>query len=229
MNNLWTDLLHLFFPKWCKLCKKPLIRSENQICLSCFYGLPRTRIQGNKSDSLQELLAGKKIEFAEAFLFYEKGGHVQKLIHSLKYHNNKELGYILGKQFALELDKDSLLNRADMLLPVPLHPKRQRKRGYNQAEWIAKGIGSVMDIPVNTSALRKTGKTNSQTKKSVYDRWINVENIFSLTNPEELAGKHVILVDDVVTTGATSGTCIDLLASVPDIRISILALAITVK
>lgn len=159
-------------------------------------------------------------------MYFDKGGKVQQLIHSIKYYGNKELGYLLGRKAALELlCNKNPLSEADILIPVPLHPSKKRERGYNQSEWIAKGIASVFEKPIDTISVRRQKATESQTTHSVhYDRWLNVKDIFEITNKADLTGKHVLLIDDVITSGSTVGACIDVLSTIPGLRISLFVL-----
>ncbi|NBH89360.1 ComF family protein [Parabacteroides distasonis] len=228
MPTIWNNLLNLFFPNLCKICKRPLVEGEEQICLKCLCDLPHTGYHQQANNPVEQLFIGKnRIEYATAYLRYEKGGKVQSLIHSLKYHDNKELGYLLGRQIARELQADhSPICTVDLLIPVPLHPRKKRQRGYNQSEWIASGIRSVWDIPIDTQSLARTTHTNTQTHKAIYDRWLNVCSIFNVIYPESLKNKHILLIDDVITTGATISACAKALSGIPGIRISILALSI---
>jgi ComF family protein len=157
---------------------------------------------------------------------FEKDGKVQQLIHSIKYFGNKQLATYLGKIAALEMRVDGIFREIDLLIPVPLHPKKQRKRGFNQSEWIAKGIETVCQCPIETSVLFRTKHTDTQTRKTIYERHLNVEEIFSLKNADSLTGKHILLIDDVITTGATLNACIKTLSAIPDIRISIFSLSV---
>jgi len=168
-----------------------------------------------------------KLKHATAFLHFEQGSGVQRLIHLLKYYNNKELGLYLGRLAALQLiAMDSPLCKAEMLVPVPLHPKKQKKRGYNQSEWIGKGMASVLQIPLCTDIVRRDKKTESQTQKTGYNRWENVKDIFSVIDPARIKGRHILLVDDVITSGSTAGACLDALSSVDDVEISFFTLSI---
>jgi ComF family protein len=228
MMKALANLLNLFFPNLCRLCKKQLVEGEEQLCLECLYHLPHTRFHARPDNPVVYLMADKeKLSHASAYLYYYKGSKTQELIHSIKYHDNKELGYLLGRYAARELHTaGNPLCEAGIILPVPLHPRKEKQRGYNQSEWIANGLSSILHIPVNHTLLVRTVTTESQTRKAVYERWLNVKEAFSVTCPEELAGKHVLLVDDVITTGATVGACIDVLSVIPGIRISLFALAI---
>lgn len=226
--TIWNDLLNLFFPNLCKVCKRPLIKGEEQICLDCLNSMARTNYHKYAVDNpVEQRFIGKcPIEKASAFLLYEKDTKVQKLVHSLKYYGHKELAYVIGRQMALELHADhSPLCNVDILIPVPLHPRRKQERGYNQSEWIAMGIQSALGIPIDSDCVSRTVRTNTQTKKKRYERWINVYSIFKVDHPERLIGKHVLLIDDVVTTGSTLTACANALSEVSGIRISILALS----
>jgi len=227
MKRIWNDLINLFFPNLCLLCKKLLIDGEEQICLHCLCNLPYVGPWLQDDNPIIHLLADReRLVYANAFLHYQKGGRVQRLIHRLKYYDNKELGYLLGRQAGRKLLlSDSLLCQSDYLIPVPLHRRKMRQRGYNQSEWIALGLQSVLNIPLHTSSLYRLKKTESQTDKMIYTRWLNVKDVFTVFNKEELEGKSVLLVDDVITTGSTLGACVDALSEIPSIRINIFVLS----
>lgn len=228
MPTIWTDLLHLFYPNLCRLCRNPLVRGETQICLHCLSDLPRTRYHRKENNPVEQLFMGK-IAFrqASAFLRYEKGGAVQRLIHSLKYHENREIGYWLGRLAAQELQKDdSPLCRADLLLPVPLHPRKEKERGYNQATEIARGLQALWQTPIATHALERARFTDTQTRRSVYNRWENVQEIFTVTDSSLLEGKHILMVDDVVTTGSTLSAAAAVVLAVPGTSVSLFSIAV---
>lgn len=225
--TLWNDFLHLFFPDLCRLCHAPLIEGEAHICLHCLFGLPFTHYEQKAENPAALLFAGKiQVMRAAALLRYEKKGNVQQLIHYLKYKGNKELGYYLGRLAAWKIRQTPWYDTVDLLIPVPLHPRKKKQRGYNQAEWIAKGMASVLHIPVDTKSLQRCTQTGTQTRKSVYERWINVQEVFRLASPENLAGKHILLIDDVITTGATIGACAQAVFQAREVRVSIFSLAI---
>lgn len=234
MMKILSDFLNLFFPRLCLLCRTPLVEGEKHICLRCLCDLPLTRFTEWSENQAAQLFTGKfPFTSATALFYYNKGGHVQLLIHSLKYHGNKELGYDLGRMAALELNKDDKYfftpateNPIDIIIPIPLHPKRQRQRGYNQAEWIANGISSVTGIPVSTTAIYRTKPNESQTQKQVYERQRNVQDVFILASARELEGKHILLVDDVITTGSTMSACVETVLTLPGTRISLLGIAL---
>jgi len=225
--NPFLELINLFYPKLCLLCGHPLVQNEQFICLHCHCNIPKTNYHTHKGNPARDLFSGySQINEVTSFLFFEKEGTTQKLIHTLKYYGNKELASYLGRAAANELKPAGIYASIDTILPIPLHPKKEKHRGYNQSVWIAKGIASVYGCSIDTRHLKRITNTESQTNKSVYDRHVNVENIFELTDTEFFFGKHILLIDDVLTTGATISSCIDALISVPDIKISIFSLSI---
>lgn len=224
---MWlTDFLNLFFPNQCQACGKPLIRNENIICLSCLYKLPRTNFERHENNPISRIFWGRaNIHSATSFLFFNKGGNVQKLIHQLKYKGNTETGKYLGVLFGNDLNKSSLFNSIDLIIPVPLHKKKLHKRGFNQSDVIAEGIGQAMHIPAYIDTLHRIEYTDTQTKKSRYKRWENVKGKFGLVDSEELESKHILLIDDVLTTGATLEACAQTLLEIPQTKVSVATLA----
>ena len=222
--TLLTDLWQLFFPRCCLLCGQRLLKGEEHICFRCLVALPRTHLQ--KENELEKSLWGKlPIERANAFLFYAKGGDVRKLLFDLKYYGNADLGHFLGRCMASELLPSGFFNDIDYIVPVPLHARKQKKRGYNQSEVLAEGIASVTKIPMDKHLLIRNKDIETQTHKGNYERWENVRNVFECLSPEKLSDKHILLVDDVLTTGATIVACADALGKIPGLRISVLTLA----
>ena len=225
MRTWINNLLQLFYPRLCLYCDKRLTEDEQFLCLHCFCELPRTHYHRRPDNPVLKLFTGFfHINEIATFLFFERDGKVQKLVHSFKYYGNKQLAQYLGRIAALEMKNDGLYKEIDMLIPVPLHPKKERKRGYNQAEWIAKGIEQVYPYPIRKCVIYRKIDTVTQTRKTVYERNLNVEEIFSLNNVDSLEDKHILLIDDVITTGATLRACIKTLSAIPNIRISIFSL-----
>ena len=222
MKTLWSDLLSLFFPNICVACKNPLVDGEEQICLDCLYRM--SRVVGSPADEIFEENGG--IISAHSFLYYRKGSRAQKIVYSFKYYGNKKLAFIMGKLTALEMEAMLEQIRPDILMPVPLHPHRVRQRGYNQAELIARGLSSVWNVPVDTTHLVRTKRTDSQTRKSVYERQMNMVKTFGLRNGDELHGKHIMLIDDVLTSGATLEACANELLCHGKIKVSVFSLAL---
>lgn len=227
MPGIWNNILNLFYPRLCLLCEKTLIEEEEELCLHCLYDLPRLNYHKQPDNPLFKLYAGiPQLQNIAGFLFYEKDGHVQSLVHSFKYHNNRKLAKYLGRIASVDLNTIDFFSQIDILIPVPLHPRKERKRGYNQSEWIARGIASVYNKPIISNLLYRKTSTTTQTNKSRYERHMNVEKIFSLHETKTFEHKHILLIDDVITTGATSLACIEALIAVPDIRISLFALSV---
>ena len=165
------------------------------------------------------------MERATSFFFFEKGSDFRLILHRLKYGGQKEIGAIMGRYMAAELLSSHFFQGIDVIIPIPLHKKKQQIRGYNQSEWIARGIAAVTGIPINTESILRKKNTETQTRKSASERRDNVEGIFELQHPKTLAGKHILIVDDVLTTGSTTLACASCLVNVEGIRISILTLA----
>ena len=175
---------------------------------------------------MEKCLWGKMpVERGSAFLHYAKGGDVRKLLSELKYQGNAKLGLFMGRCMARELLASGFFEGIDGIMPVPLHRRKQRMRGYNQSRMLAEGISAVTGIPLWDSLLVRTQFTETQTRKGSYERWLNVRDVFECPSPEVMAGKHVLLVDDVMTTGATLVACGDALREVKGLRISVLTLA----
>ena len=167
------------------------------------------------------------IERANSLLYYTKGGDVQKILYELKYYGNDRLALFLGKCMAMELQPSNFFQNIDYILPVPLHDKKKKARGYNQSEMIAQGISIVTGIPLIDNILKRVRYTDTQTKKRSYERWLNVQDVFECISLKIIEDKHVLLVDDVMTTGSTIVACADALSGIPHIRISVLTLALT--
>lgn len=224
--SLWSDLWKLFFPQSCLICEKTLLEGEEHLCFRCLVGLPRTHMHLQPENEVEKCLWGKMpVERGSAFLHYAKGGDVRKLLSELKYQGNAKLGLFMGRCMARELLASGFFEGIDGIIPVPLHRRKQRMRGYNQSRMLAEGISAVMGIPLWDSLLVRTQFTETQTRKGSYERWLNVRDVFECPSPEVMAGKHVLLVDDVMTTGATLVACGDALREVKGLRISVLTLA----
>ena len=222
----FQDLLGLFLPRLCLACGRALFKHEDYVCSLCWMSLPRTLFHQDPDNQVNRVFWGRAwLEQATACFYYSKGNKVQRLIHQLKYKGQQELGVYMGRMYGRELVREEVYRSADLLLPVPLHPKKQRSRGYNQSEAIAKGLSLSLEIPVETQSLVRTRATDTQTRKSRYHRWQNVEDLFQLTCPEQLENKYVLLVDDVITTGSTLESCIHAVQQAPGVRVSVVALA----
>lgn len=196
------------------------------LCAHCLYHLPRTNFHTHKENPVREIFGGiLPLYAATSLLFFNKGGMTQILVHKLKYDGKKEIGIYLGKLLGSQLMESELFRDADILLPVPLHPAKLKMRGYNQSEIIAMGMETVMNAKLHADVLFRTTHTPSQTRKSRYERWENVKDIFDVKNQKILEYKRVVLVDDVITTGATLEACAETLLSIPGIKLSVASLA----
>jgi ComF family protein len=225
MLGIISDFFNLFFPKVCPACTNLLVKNENILCTKCLFDLPKTNLHKVTNNEVEKLFWGRcKVEYATSFLYFNKKGIAQALMHQIKYKGNKDLGLYMGKLLGYEL-KDSNFNEIDLIIPVPLHFKRLRQRGYNQSELIAAGISEVLKKPVDTHSLKRKTKTSSQTKKNRYERWLNVNEVFEVAKPESVANKHILLIDDVVTTGATLESCTQALLACTNVKVSIATLA----
>lgn len=215
------SILNLFYPRVCAACGETLLKDEETVCLKCRYLLPKTGYELNPDNPLAQTFYGRvKFHAVTACFFFAKSGKVQHLIHELKYKGNKEAGVFLGQQLGDTIKDAPLFQGIDYLIPVPLHPKREKQRGYNQSLMIAKGINEVTGIPIGDKYLIRAVNTATQTKKSAEERYKNVKDIFEVRFPEELEGKHVLLIDDVLTTGATLESCAHQLEDISGIIIS---------
>ena len=225
MLSYLTDFVALFYPKYCDGCGRTLVRGEDCICSFCLSNLPKTDFHIYKDNPLEMVFAGRvPVVRAAAFCFFRKGNITQRLVHQLKYKGRKDIGVYLGHLFGLRLSEDKDFQSVDVILPIPLHAKKLRKRGYNQSEHIANGIAKVIPKPVDTKSLIRIVETATQTNKTRYARWENASEVFQLTAPEELAGKHILLVDDIVTTGATIESAAQQLMQLNGTRISVACL-----
>lgn len=219
-------LTELIFPKLCVTCGDKLIEQEQWICLHCLHHIPRTNFHLEPENPVAQLFYGRvRIEFATAFFYFSKGSKYQSLLHNLKYKGMKELGAEIGKQFGIDLLQSESFASVDVICPVPLHPQKEKKRGYNQSWWVASGIAQQMQKQLSDDNLKRITATETQTRKARFERWQNVEGIFELTDPEAFSGKHILLIDDVVTTGSTLEACAQAIISKTDAKVSIATLA----
>lgn len=206
-NTLFEDFLSLFYPPFCLGCSGPLVKGEETLCTVCLSNLPKTHYHRRIENPVLNRLAGRlPIRHGWAFLKFQKGGVVQHLLHQLKYNNCPEIGERLGKAYGHELQEASD-DQFDLIIPVPLHKSRLRHRGYNQSAWFAKGLSDALQIPWDETISIRTQATATQTRKNRAARWENVQRVFSVSPDVSLASKRILLVDDVITTGATLEAC----------------------
>ncbi len=227
LKSTLKHFLDLFFPQLCIVCKQRLISQEKFLCLKCQLHIPKTNFHNQPNNTMEQLFYGRvPIERATAFFEFQKGSDYQKILHQLKYQGQKQLGERMGWLHGIELRDSEFASSIDFICPVPLHPKREKKRGYNQSQQLANGLGSAMNKPIRNDILVRAIHTKTQTRKNRFERWQNVDGIFELTKPEEALGKHILLIDDVVTTGATLEACAAAIKKCSDAKISIITLAI---
>jgi ComF family protein len=220
------DFLSLIYPRNCVACGNSLFKHEEQVCNYCYVNLPKTNFHKQERNPVDALFYGRTpLLLASSFYLFTKKGSIQKVLHAIKYKHNKELAVLVGKWYAEDLKHDPIISKADYVIPVPLHYKKLKTRGYNQSEEFAKGLAEGLQTTLDTEVLKRKEFTETQTKKSKYERWENVEDVFELIAPETFKNKQVVLVDDVITTGATIEACCQLLQQIEGIQISVLSIA----
>ncbi len=224
--TLIDDLISLFYPRLCAGCSTSLVRGEQVLCLNCLADLPRTNYHLEVENPIYLLFIGRlELALATSFCRFDKGGRLQHLLHQLKYKGNKEVGHKLGMLLGCDLIQNDLYSTIDVIIPVPLHPKKEKQRGFNQSTEICKGLSEAMNRPLILDNLVRKVHSDSQTHKGRFERWENVSGIFTVKNSSELVGKHLLIVDDVITTGATLEACCAPLFEIPGVQVSIATLA----
>ncbi|MCL3780061.1 ComF family protein [Prolixibacteraceae bacterium JC049] len=199
-----NTVFELLFPRLCSCCGNRLLQSESCICSYCIFHFPKTHYHLLPDNPVEEIFWGRvKLKSATAFLFFSKGSQYQKLIHQLKYQRGTDVGRILGQHLGSDLSNSRRFFNIDYIIPVPLHPNKEKKRGYNQSLIIAEGMSLSMRKPILDGNLYRKLENPTQTRKNRFQRWKNVEGIFDVRNATELKLKHVLLIDDVITTGST--------------------------
>lgn len=221
-------LLAMFMPQQCAICGRRLSPGEQQICTTCTMSLPYTRFGARPDNAMERLLVGRfPLCRASAYMFYNSSTETRNLLFALKYRGAQGVGEEMGRRMAAEWQPMGFFEGVDIIVPVPLSRQRQRKRGYNQSLLIAQGISQITGISVDTSLLERIVDNPTQTRLSPSERIENVKGIFSAPKPESLNGRHILLIDDVLTTGATLTACADTLAKSGARLISIATLAVS--
>lgn len=221
------DLIALFYPNTCIICAENLLKEEECICTLCLYKVPKTDCFKHQENSVSKLFWGRiQLQNAVALYHFKKEGSVQKLIQELKYKGRKRTGVLLGKQLGYALKESNYFSDVDYIIPIPLHPKKEKLRGYNQSKYIAKGVHEILGIEVNSRLLTSTENTDSQTRKKRFSRWENMVNSFALKRSNKLKNTHLLLIDDVVTTGATLEACAQKLLEIEGVKVSIATIAV---
>lgn len=208
LKNIVADALHLFYPHICTGCGSDILERENLLCLTCINDLPNTNFAMHNGNPVEKAFWGRiPVTAAHSQYYFAKENVIQHLIHQLKYKSNKDIGVYMGELMGSTLLNSNRFINIDALIPLPLYPDKERKRGYNQATVICNGMSTVMNIPVITNNVQRQRFTETQTRKHRAERWQNVEGSFVVNNPAALSGKNILLVDDVITTGATIEAC----------------------
>jgi ComF family protein len=228
--SIYQSLLHLFFPNRCCGCGSNQLSENVLFCIYCQASMPLTRFEYFPLNDIEKIFWGRaEISAASAHLYFTAGSAIQHSLHLLKYKGRKEIGIYFGRQMGIAIKECLRFNHCEMIIPLPLHAAREKKRGYNQAGMIAEGISQILCIPVVHDAIQRVKKTETQTHKSRIQRWKNMQSTFEIQNTQKISGKQILLVDDVVTTGASLEACARVLLTVPAVGVSIACLAHTVS
>ncbi len=226
LKNIFADTLHLFYPHVCMGCGSDLLEENNLLCLKCINDLPHTGFAPHVNNPVEKYFWGRiALSAAHSEFYFSKGSLIQQLIHQLKYKGNIRLGYYLGELMGISLLNSNRFNTVDALVPLPLYANKERIRGYNQAAVICNGISSVMNIPIITGNIIRRHPTETQTLKHRTERWENVNESFAVKIMASLKDRHLLLVDDVVTTGATLEACGNVILQAENVKLSIATLA----
>lgn len=226
LSKVLTGFADLFYPRFCPACHAPLQVYEEHLCLPCYYTLPQTDFLETTNNPMEKAFWGRlPISKAGAFLYFTKDGKTQQLMHEVKYKGNWHLGVYLGRLFGHRMLETGFSADIDQLVPVPLHPKKLKKRGYNQAVAFGQGVSAETGIPLNTSIVARNAASATQTRKGRYDRWTNVSTIFSVQQPLAAGSEHLLLFDDVLTTGATLEALGHTLKTDADVQLSVATLS----
>ncbi len=230
INSLFTDAFHLFYPHYCTGCGSDLLAKDSLLCINCINELPHTHFARYENNYIENIFRGRMhVEAAYSQFYFSKGKLVQHLIHQLKYKANKEIGFYLGQIMGESLISAGRFLNLDYLIPLPLYADKEFKRGYNQATIICNGIHASTQIPTLSNNIIRLRATETQTRKHRSARWQNVDGSFAVTDPAPLIGKNILLVDDVITTGASLEACGQTILQVAGTSLSIAALAHATK
>lgn len=230
LKTIASSALHLFYPHICTGCGSDLLNEESQLCLRCIHALPHTNFAGMAGNPIEKQFWGRiAVEACHSEFYFAKEFLIQHLIHLLKYKGDTAIGTYLGELMGLSLLQSNRFRNIDALIPLPLYADKERKRGYNQAAIVCNGISSVMNIPVKNEVVIRSHATETQTRKHRTERWENVSESFRIEYPEWLRNKHVLLVDDVITTGATLEACGHTILQTGNVKLSIATLAYAAK
>jgi ComF family protein len=229
VTSIINDFSHLFFPHVCAGCGTDNVSRHSPVCIHCTSQLPLTNFHFYANNPVEKYFWGRiAVAGAASLCHFTDGSLVQHLLHQLKYKSNKEVGYFLGRIMGNALKSADRFRDIDILIPLPLFASRQKKRGYNQSEVLCAGIAGILQLPLLNDAVMRLTATETQTRKNRIERWTNMEGKFELVKPAAVTGKHVLLVDDVITTGATLEACGQEILKAAGVKLSIATLAYTV-
>jgi len=227
LKEIKDALLHIIFPHVCDGCGSDLLNIESRLCIRCFASLPETNFEEHPGNPVEKIFWGRiPIANATAQFYFTKESLMQHLMHQFKYKGNKDLGLQLGRMMGNALNASNRFNNIDALIPLPLFPSKEKKRGYNQATVLCEGIAEILNLPVLSNIISRPQHTETQTKKGRIERWRNIEGKFELKEQQGIQNKHLLLVDDVVTTGATLEACGNELLSAGNVKLSIATLCV---
>ena len=223
---MFKTLINLFFPKVCAGCHSFLLSNENVICTLCRHNIPLTNHHLNPENEAFKKFYGRiPVEYTSALVYFHKKGIVQEIIHNLKYKGHEEIGTILGEWYAEDLKNSAVLKTVDAIIPVPLHKRKLRERGYNQVTTFGKALSENMDLDYNDSILFRRVYSKTQSKKNLLGRSDGIDTVFDVTFTEKDHNKHFLLIDDVITTGSTLEACSHALLKIPGAKISLVCMA----
>jgi ComF family protein len=230
LSTMFSSLVHLFLPHHCAGCGSDIISNDCVLCMHCINRLPFTHFHMHANNPVEKIFWGRlPVTCAASYLYFSKDSLLQHIVHQLKYKGNKELGLFIGRKMGETLLQTNRFNDIDALVPLPLYAARERKRGYNQAAVLCQGMADVLQLPVLNRVIGRRTCSDTQTHKNRIERWQNMQGRFELLQPAAVSGKHILLIDDVITTGATLEACGEQLLTAPGTRVSIMTMAYTVK
>lgn len=229
--SLGRSLLNALFPRYCCVCGKRLLLGERDVCVTCMINLPYTRLNGKRGNVLERLFWNPdyRVERADSLLYYHNKSLSCNIYFEFKYHHHPDVAVHFGQIMAQNLKRTDFFDGIDCIVPIPLAPQRLKKRGYNQSERLAHGISLETNIPVDTTSVIRTTNNVTQTHLTAEDRAQNVSNIFALSDKQTLEGKHILIIDDVITTGSTIKSCAKVIAQLPGVKFSVMSLGLSVR
>ena len=230
LPEIARGFLHLAYPQLCVACDGDVPAGAACFCLSCRVKLAPANMYWQRENEFTDRFWGRlRLEGGAAMYYFQRKSPIQRALHQLKYQNQPQIGLKIGREFGRALLQSPIFQTVEGVVPVPLHPRKERTRGYNQSAMLARGLAEIMGVPMVTGALVRPLFTSSQTRKKRMERFENVGDVFAIAQPDRLQGKHLLLVDDVLTTGATLETCGQLLLAIPNTRLSMATIAIAMQ